>query len=160
MIMPEHPLTTRRRGLIVHEATVAMLLAAAILTSIVHVLAFSAQQSRAWHQRLTATREAGDLMEQLMARSWEQLTPDTAARLTLSENGQAALPNAWLEIEIVSGDTTISDTTSRDAAISDATAGAGPKRLRIEIVWGPAAGNQAAPVRLVAWKYPQQEIGE
>ena len=55
-------------------------------------------------KRLTATREAGDLMEQLMARSWEQLTPETVAALKLSEHGQATLPDARLEIEIDASD--------------------------------------------------------
>lgn len=109
--------------------------------SVVQVLALSAQESRSQHERLTATREAGNLMEQLMARSWEQLTPEAVASIELSETCQTTLPNAQLAIDVV--------------ASSD-----GAKQLNIEIAWRIAAENHAAPVHLVAWKYPRQETDE
>lgn len=139
--MAIQPLTSQRCGTIVHEATIAIILAGAILMSIVQVLALSAQESRSHDERLTATREAGNLMKQLMARSWEQLTPEEVASIELSETCQTMLPDAQLTIDV--------------AASSD-----GAKQLNIEIAWRLVAKNQAAPVRLVAWKYPREETDE
>lgn len=132
----------RRRGTVVHEAAIAMILVAAILTSVVQILAISARQSRARHLRLTATGEAGNLMEQLMARSWEQLTPEAVAAIQLSADCQTILPDPRLKIEITP---------------SDDISGGRAKQLAIEIAWRDASGSDAAPIHLVAWKYPRPE---
>ena len=132
---------SRRAGTVVHEATIALVLASAILVTVVQVLALSAQQSRSQHQRLTASHEAGNLMEQLMARSWEQLTPEAVASIELSEMCQTTLRDAQLAIAVTPG--------------SD-----GAKQLKIEIGWRHASGNQEAPVHLVAWKYPREETDQ
>jgi hypothetical protein len=139
--MTRHPFTTRHRGTLVHEAAITIALAAVILASVVQVLAVSAQQSRLQHERLTATHEASNLMEQLMARSWEQLTPETVASIELSETCQAILPSAQLAIDV-------------------ADDGDGAKQLNIEIAWRQTSDKPAAPVHLVAWKYPRQETDE
>ncbi len=139
--MKRQTLAPRHRGTIVHEAAIAIILVAAILTSVVQVLALSAQQARSHHHRLTATNEAANLMEQLMARSAEQLTPEMAASIELSDSCQTSLPHAQLAIDVV--------------AMSD-----GAKQLNIEIAWQRAIEQPATSIHLVAWKYPRQETDE
>jgi len=139
--MAKHPSTSRREGSIVHEAAMAVVLAGAILASVVQIMAFSAQLSRSQRQRLTATREVANLMEQLMARSWDNLTPAAAAEVELSAACQTALPAAQLEIAVQPADD-------------------GAKQLNIAIAWQNAAGQPEAPVHLVAWKYPREEADE
>ncbi len=139
--MTRHPTTARHRGAIVHEAAIAIVLAGVILTSVVQVLALSADVARSHQQRMTATHEAANLMEQLMARAWEQLTPETAASIELSDSCQTLLPNAQLAIDVV--------------AVGD-----GGKRLNIEIAWQKAIDTPAASIHLVAWKYPRRETDE
>ncbi len=127
----------RRAGVVVHEAAMAIVLVGAILTSVAQILVFSAQQSHTRQQRMTATREVGNLMERLMARPWERLTSDDAKTVELSTISQATLPEAQLVIDV---------TTVDDA-----------KRVSIELAWKESSGGHTEPVRLVAWQYPHQE---
>ena len=156
--MANHPRRLRNRGLIAHEAAIALVLTGAILVSVVQFLAFSAQQSRTRHQRLAATREAANLMEQLMARSWDQLTPASVSGIELSAGCQETLPDAQLEISIADqADAPASPVT---ATVNDTRIGGGVKQLHITSAWHQASGNREAPVHLVAWKYGREETDE
>ncbi len=136
--MLNRPTTTPRRGAIVHEASVAVILAGAIIACVAQLLTFSAQQTRARTQRLTAVREAANLMEQLMARSWDDLTADHIAETRLSENCHSALPGSNLDVVLTDDE--------------------GAKRVHLTITWQHASGNREAPVQLVAWKYPRGKV--
>lgn len=129
------------RGTVVHEAAIAIVLAGAMLACAAQLMTLSARQNRSQQQRIAATREVANVMEQLMARSWEQITPETAAAVELSADCQAALPNPELAIEIAAQDD-------------------GAKQLNIKVSWKHTNGHYDAPVHLVAWKYPLSETTE
>jgi len=127
----------RRRGTIVHEAAIAIVLAGTLLTGLAQFLAFSAHQSRARQDRIVATREVADLLEQLMAHSWSQLDVETVDAMQPSPTCQTALRNPTLEITVTPDD--------------------GAKRIHVALHWKHASGNPEAPVQVVAWKHPPSE---
>jgi Tfp pilus assembly protein PilV len=137
------PHRVRRRapaGVAVVEAIVALVIALAVLATVGQLLALAAGQRRAAAERAAAVREAGNLMEEVMARPWAQITPDNLAELSLSESCRQRLPGAQLQWE-----TTIEDEP------------AGAKRISVRIDWQDRAGQRGEPVRLVAWRYPDEE---
>lgn len=127
-------------GMTVVEAIVAMVIALAVLATVGQLLALAAGQRRAASQRAAAVREAGNLMEEVMARPWVEVTPDKLAEVSLSESCRQCLPGAQLQWE----------TTAEGEP-------AGAKRISLRIDWQDRAGQRGEPVRLVAWRYPDEE---
>jgi len=136
-------LTTRKRnGATIQEALVAILIVAAVLVGVTQLLAMVASQRRSAQLRSLAAREAGNLMEDLMTRPWSDLTPDTLAKVQLSEPCLQRLPDAELQIEVSAEDDT-------DQV----------RRVDIRIDWANAADQRCDPVRLVAWRFHDEEAG-
>lgn len=131
----------RRRGTIMFEAAIAMLLCGAVTLTVVQLMAFSAHQARSRNQRLVATHEVGNLMEQLMARSWETLTMEATTSIALSKTCLDTLPDAQLDINV-------------------APDGEKAKQVSVTISWHQGSGMPEAPVHLVAWKHARQEASE
>ena len=129
----------KRRGGVSHEVTIAVVLAAAVVLGVAQIASFVAQQSRELERRAAAHRAAGNLMESLMARPWDALTPQAAAALQLPESRAMELREAELRVEV---------------AVEDESAA---KRIAIEIDWPAASHRPRAPVRLVAWRFPTGE---
>lgn len=127
-------------GMAVVEAIVAMVIALAVLATVGQLLALAAGQRRAALQRAAAVREAGNLMEQVMARPWAEITPDKLAQLPLPESCRQSLPGVRLQLE-----------ATAEGEPADA------KRISIRIDWQDRAGQRVVPVRLVAWRYPDEE---
>lgn len=131
---------SRRRGSVSHEAVLAVALAITVLVGVAQMLALVSQERRAADLQNTANREAGNVMESLMSRPWNQLTPEAVADWPLSEVCRRRLPNAQLTIEIASPQDT-----------PDA------KRIQIGVHWhSPKAASNNA-VNLVAWRYRTEE---
>jgi hypothetical protein len=99
-------------------------------------MAVVAQQRRASQYRLIATEEAANLMELMMAHSYERLTPEAVDVTKRSAPPLGALPAASLRVELV----------PIDAAPRS-------KRVTVEIAWTTPGGGKTKPVRVVAWKY-------
>ncbi len=125
-----------RRGFTVCEVAVA----AAILTTLAVVcaqmLAASAQQNRMLQDRRAAMNEAANVMERLFVQSWDQLTPEAAARATLGDEFRQALPGGRLSVEV-------------NIAANPPRA----KQIVVRIEWMDAPGRPPYSVRLSAWKY-------
>ena len=117
-----------------------MLIVGAVLVSITQVLAMAASQRRSSMQRTMATREVGNLMEDLMSRPWEDLTPEQLADIPLSESCRRHMPEAKLQIDVTDED--------------DSEAG---RRIDIQLDWPNAAAQRGVPVRLVAWRFHREE---
>ena len=136
-------LTTRKRnGATIQEALVAILIVAAVLLGVAQLLAMVASQQRNAQQRSLAAREAGNLMEDLMTRPWGDLTPDSLAEIQLSDPCRQRLPDAELKIEVGAED----DTNQI-------------RRIDIRIDWANAADQRCDPIRLVAWRFHDEEAG-
>ena len=133
--------TRRRNGATIQEAMVAILIVAAVLVGVAQLLALAASQRRNAQQRGLATREAGNLMEDLMTRPWSDLTPDSLAQIQLSEQCHQLLLDAELRIEVRPED-------DMDQI----------RRIDIRIDWATAADRRTAPVQLVAWRPYGEEV--
>jgi len=140
-----------RRGMTLLEALVAGVLLAAMMTICLQLFAAVAAERRAMENRQTAAQDAANLMERLIARPWNELTP--SARRGKAEGGRGnsafrlqpsafglppscrSLPGGSVEIELI-------------------TAAGQPeaKRITVSVHWQDRSGP-AAPVRLVAWRY-------
>ncbi|WP_435016122.1 type IV pilus modification PilV family protein [Tundrisphaera sp. TA3] len=136
MIAGPSRLPDRRRrgfGLVEMTATAVMLVAAMTIT--VQLVGWVAAERRSVARRERALLEAANLLERLAARPWDDLTPDAAKALTLSDATRAALPGAALSIEV-------------------APAGAPEaKRITVAITWRDRSGSAEAPARLVGWAH-------
>lgn len=118
----------------------AVALAMALLAGLAQLLGMVTQQRRLVRQEVVARTEAGNLMENLASRRWNEIGSEQVASLGLSEECQRSLPDGKLRIEVVSED---QDT----------------KRISLRIDWLCASGRRSQPVRLVGWIYRNEEIG-
>jgi hypothetical protein len=116
----------------------ATVLATAALAGLAQLLGTVAQERRLARQQTVALREATNLMEDLASRGWDEIRPQGLASLGLSEECRRVLPDGKLQVEVTPED--------QDA-----------KRIRVQIDWRTPAGNRVEPVRLVAWKYRNEE---
>jgi hypothetical protein len=130
----------RRRGTMFYEATMAMVIAAAVLVCVTQILSLASQQRRATEYRSLAAYEAGNLIEDLMTRPWSELANKPLHEVPLSENCRQRLPKGRLQLEIASEGETES-----------------VRRLSIQIDWEVATDQRGEPVKLVAWRYQSQE---
>ncbi len=130
----------KRSGATIQEAMVAILIVGAVLASITQVLAMAASQRRSSMRRTIATREVGNLMEDLMSRPWDDLTSEHLADIPLSASCRHHMPEAQLQIDVIDED--------------DSEAG---RRIDIQIDWPNAAAQRGVPVRLVAWRFRDEE---
>lgn len=117
----------------------ALALAMALSVGVAQILTVVANQRRLARQRAAAVLEAGNLMEQIAARPWEQAAPGQSP-VSLSRVCRQWLPGAELKVEITGEE-------------PDA------RRIRIEITWHDPSGQPAAPVCLAGWKFPAKEDG-
>jgi len=134
MIASQSTSKSPRRGSVAHEVTMAVVLAVSVMLGVAQISAFVSQQRRILQHQTIAQRAAGNIMEQLIVRPWNELTPETAAALQLSQQTKSRLPGARLQVRI-------------DDDESDG------KRVTVEIDVS-FGEHRAAPTRIVAWKYP------
>ncbi|MCA9121651.1 MAG: hypothetical protein H6822_36345 [Planctomycetaceae bacterium] len=125
-------------GTITHEATIAIVLATAVILGTAQTLAFISHQRRDVDRRILASREAGNLMEQVTAKPWDQITTDTLAELALSEECATSLPEARLQVSVASAADSIG------------------KQITLEIDWVTMPDQRVVPLRLIAWRYPTE----
>jgi hypothetical protein len=125
-----------QRGTITHEATMAIVIATAVIAGTAQVLAVISHQRRDVDRRSAAVREAGNLMEEIAARPWNKVTDEELAALALSDECRTVLREPRLRIEVTPEPT-----------------GAG-KHIRVEIDWLTGQDQRALPLRLAAWRYP------
>jgi len=128
----------KRRGTTVTEATIAVVIAAAVLTGVAQLVALASHQRRISERRAVAVREVGNLMENLMSRPWAEITTEKLADVELSDECSENLPDVRLHVEVSSED---------DEA----------KRIGVQIDWQNAADQRGEPVRLVAWRFSEEE---
>jgi hypothetical protein len=118
------------------ELAMGIVLLTIAMTLVVKVLGWTAHQRRAAERRERAVVEVANLMERITAHPFEDVTPELAGGLRLSEAARQALPDSELAVEVGGGD--------------------GPralpaKRIAIRVRWRGSGGQWEAPVRLVSW---------
>jgi|CXWL01.1.fsa_nt_gi hypothetical protein len=139
MNMTEPRRKSRPRGTITHEATMAIVMATAVIAGTAQVLAVVSHQRRDLDRRSAAIREAGNLLEEIAARPWDELTNEKLSALELSDECRAVLREPRLRIAVDP---------------EPETAG---KHIRVEIDWLTGQEQRALPLRLATWRYPAEE---
>ncbi len=128
----------RTRGTITHEATMAIVLAAAVLAGSAQTLTIVAHQRRNLDRSMMAQREVANIMEEASVIPWDKLTKGELSSLQLSTECKVVLPDAQLRIEVVE---------SADEA----------RQIEVEIDWITPDGQRGEPVALATWRYPGKE---
>ncbi len=123
----------KKNGFILHEAMMAVGLAMALIVGATQLLLMATQQRRLARQYTIAAQEAGNLMEHVVSRAWENTTPEKLASIALPDTCTTHLPGADLSVEVADED--------------NAT-----KRITIAIQWQSAHERAPDSVRLVGWK--------
>jgi len=107
-----------------------------IMGMTVKILGWVALERRAAERREQAILEAGNLMEHLAARPFDEVTPRLASQCALPTSALAFLPGAELKV---------------DVAESQPQAGRSVKRIAIQLRWRDLGGELVSPVRLTSW---------
>jgi hypothetical protein len=128
----------RRRGSLLAELAMATVLVTIAMTLTVRVLGWVALERRGAERREQAVVEVANLMERITAYPFEEVTPDLAGRLTLSEAARRSLPDPELAVDV--------------SGVDHASAqGLAAKRIAIRLRWRGTTGEWVAPVRLTSW---------
>lgn len=125
-----------RRGAMMVELATAAALVGALLTVCLQLFSAAATARRAADQRQCVIVEAANILEEIAARPWSDLTTATLAKITLSPMFSNRLPSATLKIEV--------DSPTKDA---------NEKRIDVSIGWHDTVGQAVAPVRVTTWRY-------
>jgi hypothetical protein len=128
----------RRTGISLIEVTAALLILSVAVVSVAQLVALAEVQRRDASRRQLASSEAGNALEHLAARRWDELDAERLKEFSLSPRARQALPGARLTV-----------------AVEPASAGEA-KRIIVEVVW-TTRFEQTERVRLVAWKFAGQE---
>jgi len=132
-----------RRGSILLETTVAIIILGAAMVAVAHTVAATAVQRQSAERQTLATQEAANLMERIYVLSVDEITAEKVSELRLSPSCHDRLPDAKLDI-------TVESATQEPLS----------KKIGIQIEWTGHGGIRSQPVRLTAWKYAKKEAGE
>ena len=125
-----------RRGMTLMEVVVAGVLLFALMATCVRYFVVTRMQERALDQRQAALQEAANVMERLMPRPFNELTPESVSHISLSRETQRILPRGELKIELRGED-------AKPPAM----------RIMVTIRWQDQNNEWTRPVRLAAWRY-------
>jgi hypothetical protein len=120
------------------ELAMAIVLLVIAMTLVIKVLSWAAHERRVADRRERAVLEVANLMEQITAHPMEEVTPEMARGLTLSEAARQSLPDAQLGVEVASG--AVNGVRELPA-----------KRIAIRLRWRGSGGEWETPVRLSSW---------
>jgi len=130
----------RRDGLSMTEMLVTIAITTVAMVGGVQIMSLANRQCKAVECRRVAGLEAGNIMEQIMTRPWEDIAPGQESICELSEACRQTLPDAKLRI-----------------AVEAEAADPGVRHITVEIDWQANAIHRGGPVRLVAWRYLNKE---
>ncbi len=134
----------RRAGFTLLELIVALLLLGAASAVLLPVLVTVSAQRRAAEQRQYALILAENLLDDLVARPWDDITQDSSAAVVAGvhapdELQRLILPDLERVVKVTHG--------------SDALT----KQVSLELRWRNRAGDFTRPIRLSAWKFAPPE---
>lgn len=130
---PSHP----RAAFTLFELAISAILLAAVMVSAIPALSWIVRVRQSAERRQAATLEVGNLMEQVAALPWEEITAERLAAVRLTEPVSQHLPAAELKVTVSIVE------TDPDA-----------KRVFIELRWHESRAESApTSIRLAAWIY-------
>lgn len=122
------------------EMIVSCVLLGAILVTAAPLMGWVSAERRAAEQRQFALLQATNLMETISQIPADQVSAESLAQLTLTEDATQFLKAANLKIDVQPQD--------------------GPpvaKRITVQITWTNRAGQRLSPVELSSWFYKTRE---
>lgn len=128
----------RSRGITLIEVTAAIVLLATMVGICVQMLAALALQQRVAERRTWAIETATNLMERYAARDWNDVTPETAATLSLEPETSGVLADAKLAVEVIEEQTPVA-----------------AKQVRLNLSWDEPQADRSPTVRLSSWVFQQ-----
>jgi hypothetical protein len=134
--MTIRPTRSRRRGSLLVEVAMAAVLLMIAMTLTIKVLGLVALERRASERRQRALIEVANLMEQMTAPPFDDVTPELARRLALSPSARQSLPDSKLAVDVADG---------------EPGPGRSAKQIAISLRWRGPDGEWMAPVRLTSW---------
>jgi prepilin-type N-terminal cleavage/methylation domain-containing protein len=129
-----------RRGMTVLEMSIALLILTVALGGVLQLVSTAAKQRRTGEERRLALQELANQAERVAILPWDELTEAKLATLKPSAECEAANPTA-----------TIAATLAEDDGPPAA------KRIRIEVAWTNAVGQQVDPLGVTLWRYAPAE---
>ncbi len=132
MITPCSHKRSVRRGSLLLESALALMMLVMAMTLTVQILNAAAGGRRGAERRDRALIEVANLMEQITARPFDQVTPDLAKSVALSAGAKRSLPSAELKVAVADSE--------RDA-----------RRIAITLRWRARSGEWESPLVLVSW---------
>lgn len=129
-----------RAGFSLLEMFVAVVVFGTALLTFLPMIQSVGNQQRFTEQRLLALREAENLLEQLAPRPWSELTKETLASQTLSDEAKSRLPQPTLKLDV-----------------AEPAEPAGSKRVTVHLSWLPRSGQAAQSVQLSAWFFRAED---
>jgi hypothetical protein len=130
-----------RRGSLLAEVGIATIVLVIVMGLTVKVLGTIARERRAAADRQQGALEAGNLMERITAYPFEQVTPELARSMSVSDSTRRSLRECELAISVSGGDRSVTGVRSA-------------KRVMIRLRWKGAGGQWQTPVRLASWIEP------
>jgi hypothetical protein len=118
------------------ELAVAGALVGALLVVCLQLLSAALAQRRVADQRQCALLELGNIMEQVAARPWAELTTIAQSQENLPAWATSRLPGSELKIEVA-------------PSADDPNA----KRITASLRWQDRSGQLVAPMMLTTWRY-------
>lgn len=134
------PHGTSRAGFTLLEMFVSVVVFGTALLTFLPMIKSVGNQQRFTEQRLLALREAENLLEQLAPRLWNELTKETLASQTLSDEAKSRLPQPTLKLDVTEPD------EPKDS-----------KRVTVHLSWLPRSGQAAQSIQLSAWFFRTEE---
>lgn len=118
------------------EMAVAVLMVGLLLAISIKLFGWSVRERQLVDRRAAALIEAGNLLDELTNRPWDDITEPFLESVPLSAEAAELLPNAKLEVTLRQFE-------------DDSTA----KQIGVSIVWQGSRGVQEGSVKLTAWKF-------
>ncbi len=133
--------TSRRRGFGLIEMAVAGALFLAMVLITIQLIGWVATERQAVNRREVATRALGNLIEQILARPWTEISTESITSVAASMNGSRSTGRGQIRAQVIDG---------------PAVDGRGSKKVVAELVWPDHDKRVGASVRLVAWTFERK----
>jgi hypothetical protein len=130
-----------RRGSLLAEVGISTVVLMIVMGLTLKVLATIAQERRAAADRQLGALETGNLMERITAHPFDQVTPELARRISVSDLTRRSLRDCELALSVSGGEKSAAGVQSA-------------KRVMIRLRWKGPSGQWQAPVRLTSWIEP------
>jgi prepilin-type N-terminal cleavage/methylation domain-containing protein len=125
-----------RQGVTLIEITAALSVMGLAMIAAAQIHALTSLQMLRNQQQNIALHEASNLVEQLSAMSYDQLTEERVAAISLSGDTARRLPQASLSI-----------------AVQDMPGDLPARRYRLRLQWRTGSGATNRSIELSGWKY-------